>query len=100
MSAKKVVLLGSTGSIGSSTLSVAREVPERLELVGLAAANSVAKLAEQVAETGVKHVGIYNAEKEAELRGLVPDDVEIYDYSLHLQRSRQGKILQLRVRRS
>lgn len=78
MSAKKVVLLGSTGSIGSSTLSVAREVPERLELVGLAAANSVAKLAEQVAETGVKHVGIYNAEKEAELRGLVPDDVEIY----------------------
>ena len=78
MSVKKVVLLGSTGSIGTSTLKVAREIPERMEIVGLAAANSVEALAEQVGETGVKHVGIYNAEREAELRALIPDDVVVH----------------------
>ncbi len=78
MHVKKIVLLGSTGSIGTSTLKVAREIPERIELVGLAAANSVEALADQVRETGVKHVGIYNPDKEAELRGLIPSDVKVY----------------------
>ena len=78
MAVKKVVLLGSTGSIGTSTLKVAEEIPERMEIVGLAAANSVTALAQQVKDTGVKHVGIYNPEKEAELRGLIPADVKIY----------------------
>ena len=40
--AKKVVLLGSTGSIGTSALKVARDIPERMEIVGLAANRSVA----------------------------------------------------------
>ncbi len=78
MSVKKVVLLGSTGSIGTSTLTVAREIPERMEIVALAAANSVETLAQQVHETGVKNVGIYNPEKEAELRALIPADVKIH----------------------
>ena len=78
MAVKKVVLLGSTGSIGTSTLKVAEEIPEHMEIVGLAAANSVTALAQQVKDTGVKHVGIYNPEKEAELRGLIPADVKIY----------------------
>lgn len=78
MKRKKVVLLGSTGSIGTSTLKVAGEIPERMEIVGLAAANSVEALAAQARETGAKHVAIYNAEKEQELRALVDDDVQVY----------------------
>lgn len=78
MSVKKIVLLGSTGSIGKSTLKVAQEIPERMEIVALAAANSVEALAKQVKETGVKHVGIYHVEKEAELRALIPDDVQVH----------------------
>jgi len=78
MSVKKVVLLGSTGSIGTSTLNVAKEIPERMEIVALAAANSVEALAKQVQETGVKNVGIYNPEKEAELRALIPADVKVH----------------------
>ena len=78
MGRKKVVLLGSTGSIGTSTLKVAQEIPERMEVVALAAANSVEALAQQVHETGVKHVGIYNPEKEEALRNAVPSDVKIY----------------------
>ncbi|MFT6793522.1 MAG: 1-deoxy-D-xylulose-5-phosphate reductoisomerase [Rubritalea sp.] len=78
MSVKKIVLLGSTGSIGTSTLKVAQEIPERMEIVGLAAANSVEALAQQVKETGVKNVGIFNPEKEAELRALIPADVKVH----------------------
>jgi 1-deoxy-D-xylulose-5-phosphate reductoisomerase len=78
MSVKKIVLLGSTGSIGTSTLKVAQEIPERMEIVGLAAANSVEALAHQVKETGVKNVGIFNPEKEAELRALIPADVKVH----------------------
>jgi 1-deoxy-D-xylulose-5-phosphate reductoisomerase len=38
---KKVVLLGSTGSIGTSTLKVAEDLPDRVQLVGLAAGNNI-----------------------------------------------------------
>lgn len=78
MERKKIVLLGSTGSIGTSTLKVAQEIPERMEVVAIAAANSVDALAKQVHETGVKHVGIYNPAKEDELRASIPSDVKIY----------------------
>ena len=74
---KKVVLLGSTGSIGCSTLEVARCLPERVELVGLGARNSVEKLAEQVRETGVRKVAVADASKAAELKALVPAEVEV-----------------------
>lgn len=75
---KKVVLLGSTGSIGCSALEVARQIPERVELVGLAAHSSVGKLAEQVRVTGVKHVALADASKEAELRALLPEGVTLH----------------------
>ena len=75
---KKVVLLGSTGSIGCSTLEVARQIPDRVELVGLAANASVGKLAEQARETGVKHVALADASKEADLRALLPKGVTLY----------------------
>ena len=78
MQRKKVVLLGSTGSIGTSTLKVAQEIPEHMEIVGLAAANSVEALAAQAKETGVKHVAIFNPEKESELKGSVSSDVNVY----------------------
>lgn len=73
-----MVLLGSTGSIGCSALEVARQIPERVELVGLAAHSSVGKLAEQVRVTGVKHVALADASKEAELRALLPEGVTLH----------------------
>lgn len=74
---KKVVLLGSTGSIGRSTLEVAKLLPDRIELVGLAANGSAETLAEQVRETGVKRVALHDVSKVGLLRSLVPPDVEI-----------------------
>jgi 1-deoxy-D-xylulose-5-phosphate reductoisomerase len=75
---KKVVLLGSTGSIGCSTLEVARLLPERVELIGLAANGSVEALAKQVHATGVKHVALHDASRVEELRALLPAGVTIY----------------------
>ncbi|MGB0774701.1 MAG: 1-deoxy-D-xylulose-5-phosphate reductoisomerase, partial [Akkermansiaceae bacterium] len=77
-SVKKVVLLGSTGSIGQSTLQVAQDIPDRMEVIGLAAHSSVDLLAKQARETGVKHVALYDASKEAELRAALPDDVTVH----------------------
>src|SRR5215217_6493016 len=48
MRRRRVVILGSTGSIGESALKVARDIPERMEVVGLAAFRSAEKFAEQV----------------------------------------------------
>ena len=45
---KKVVLLGCTGSIGTSTCKVAEDLPDDIELVGLAAGRNVSLLRKQV----------------------------------------------------
>ena len=45
---KKISLLGSTGSIGQSTLSVVAQFPDRFKVVALAAGNNVALLEKQV----------------------------------------------------
>ena len=44
---KHVVLLGSTGSIGTSSIKVAEDLPDRIRLVGLAAGNNTQLLLEQ-----------------------------------------------------
>jgi 1-deoxy-D-xylulose-5-phosphate reductoisomerase len=75
---RRVVLLGSTGSIGLSTLRVAANLPEEIEIVGLAAGSNVSKLAQQARETGVRHIAIYDETKAAELRSLLPAGVEVY----------------------
>jgi 1-deoxy-D-xylulose-5-phosphate reductoisomerase len=45
MNRKRVVILGATGSIGESALKVARDIPERMQIVGLAAKSNAQKLA-------------------------------------------------------
>ncbi len=45
---RRTVILGCTGSIGQSSLKVAEDIPERMEIVGLAAARSVQPFLEQV----------------------------------------------------
>lgn len=75
---RRVVLLGSTGSIGRSTLKVAAELPAHIEIVALAANENIGLLAAQALETGVRHVAIFDASKEDALRALLPDGVSIH----------------------
>src|SRR5262249_48611175 len=50
MKRKRVVILGATGSIGESALKVARDIPEQMEIVGLAAKSNAQKLAQSANE--------------------------------------------------
>ena len=57
---RKIVLLGSTGSIGTQTLEVVRNNSAELEVVGLAASRSVAEVEKQVREFKPKYVCMYD----------------------------------------
>ena len=47
---KRIIILGSTGSIGSSTLDVIRHHPEEYEVAGLAAGKNISLLRQQIHE--------------------------------------------------
>lgn len=57
----RLAVLGATGSVGRSTLAVARRHPDRFRVVALAAARSVDALARLATEFGVRHVGVADA---------------------------------------
>lgn len=78
---RKVLILGSTGSIGTSALKVARDIPDRMQVVGLAACRSVDTLVAQVAETGVKLVAVTDVDAARQARALLPADVTVFDGS-------------------
>ncbi|MGH3961443.1 1-deoxy-D-xylulose-5-phosphate reductoisomerase [Mycobacterium sp.] len=68
---RKVLVLGSTGSIGTQALEVIAANPDRFELVGLAAGGaSPDLLARQRAETGVTNVAVAD-ERAAQAIGQV-----------------------------
>ena len=62
---KRIVVLGSTGSIGRQTLDIVRAFPDEFEVVGLAAGNNIELLKEQLAEFKPKHVWCINPPKKA-----------------------------------
>ncbi len=66
--AKRLSLLGSTGSIGEQTLAVAQAAPTRFEVVALGAGRSVDKLAEQVRRFRPALVSVADEAGAAELR--------------------------------
>ena len=75
---KKVVLLGSTGSIGTSTIKVAEDLPEKIRLIGLAAGNNVELLTEQARKHHPKAISIFDPKKAKELESIVSSDTKVY----------------------
>ena len=66
---RDVVLLGSTGSIGTQTIDVVTHAPDRFRVTAVAAGGGdVALLAEQAARLRVRAVGVGRAEVADELR--------------------------------
>lgn len=59
---RKIVVLGSTGSIGTQTLDVARRHPDKLEVIALAANSSVDAVLAQAHEFRVRNIAFGNAE--------------------------------------
>ena len=58
--ARKVAVLGSTGSIGTQTLDVARRHPDKIQIVALAAGRRADELLEQAREFDVKRIALGN----------------------------------------
>lgn len=57
---RRIVVLGSTGSIGRQTLDIVRAFPDEFEVVGLAAGNNTELLLEQVAEFRPRYIWCNN----------------------------------------
>ncbi len=68
---KNLSILGSTGSIGQSTLDVVKRHPDRFKIEGLAEGHDVNLLAQQIEEFHPKLVSVRNEQAAKELRGLL-----------------------------
>ena len=55
---KRIVILGSTGSIGTQTVDVVRQHPDELEIVGLAVNTRVPEMLEQARAHGVRNLAV------------------------------------------
>lgn len=75
---KNVVLLGSTGSIGTSTIKVADDLPDQIRLIGLAAGNNVELLLEQARQHRPAAVSISDPAKAKDLANALGTAAEVY----------------------
>ena len=75
---KRFLLLGSTGSIGFSTLDVVRRHPKDLGVVGLSAQSNVEVLCSQIKEFRPEFVCLGDAKAAQELKAKVSSDLKIF----------------------
>ncbi len=75
---KNVVLLGSTGSIGTSTIKVAEDLPDRIRLLGLAAGSNVELLAKQTLKHRPEAISITDPQKARELQEAFGTSTEVF----------------------
>jgi 1-deoxy-D-xylulose-5-phosphate reductoisomerase len=74
---KRISILGSTGSVGRSTLAVVDAFPDDLRVVGLAAGGNIDLLAEQVQRYRPELVSVRSADDVERLRALVDGPINI-----------------------
>src|SRR5438876_7184184 len=75
---KNVVLLGSTGSIGTSAIKVAEDLPDRIRLIGLAAGVNAELLAKQTLKHRPEAISINNPAKARELETMLGTSTRVY----------------------
>ncbi len=75
---RRIIILGSTGSIGTQALDVVRQHPGTFDVVGLAAGRNATLLVEQAREFGVRHLALADTAEAKQIRDAL-DDCEILD---------------------
>jgi 1-deoxy-D-xylulose-5-phosphate reductoisomerase len=75
--AKKITLLGSTGSIGTQTLDIVAYHPEHFEVVALSAGGNIERLAAQVNQFHPQIVSVASKIGAEELKPMIPSDVKV-----------------------
>jgi 1-deoxy-D-xylulose-5-phosphate reductoisomerase len=80
---KRIAILGSTGSIGRSTLSVVESYPDRFQIAALAAGNNTELVLEQAVRWKPRVISLARESDAAtvrgKLRGLGLPDIEVVD---------------------
>jgi len=75
---KRVILLGSSGSIGESTCKVARALPDKMKIVGLGVAKSTDRLLEQAKEFGVKALAVSDPQAAEKVKSKLPAGAKFF----------------------
>ena len=68
MSARRIVVLGATGSIGRSACRVAKDLPDRVQIAGMSGFRNMARLAAAANELRPEALAVPDGAAEAELR--------------------------------
>ncbi|RBP64457.1 1-deoxy-D-xylulose 5-phosphate reductoisomerase [Alkalibaculum bacchi] len=74
---KYVSILGSTGSIGTQTLDIAKENPDKIKIVGLSSNRNIDLLEQQISIFKPSMVAVMNEEKASELRKRIGNSTEV-----------------------
>ena len=77
MSQKRVVILGSTGSVGENAVLAAKSLAGKVEVVGLGAGASHVRLAEQAKELGCAVVALADPAAAIAAKEVLPPECEI-----------------------
>jgi 1-deoxy-D-xylulose-5-phosphate reductoisomerase len=75
---KNVVLLGSTGSIGTSAIKVAEDLPDRIRLIGLAAGTNAELLVKQTLRHRPQAISIQDPAKARELETMLGTTTRVH----------------------
>ena len=69
---KRLAILGSTGSIGTSTLKIIKQYPEKFQVKALAAKQNIDLLEQQANEFHPELIAVYDKDKALELQKRLP----------------------------
>lgn len=71
---KRLTILGSTGSIGTNTLSVVRQNPEKFQVTALVAGKNVTEMAKQCLEFNPKYVSMADESSAKALKAILTEN--------------------------
>lgn len=74
---KTISILGSTGSIGVSSLDICRQHPDKFKVAGLAAGRNVDLLLQQAKEFKPRLVSLASEEEWKKIKGQLPENTEV-----------------------
>ncbi|MFO7947756.1 MAG: 1-deoxy-D-xylulose-5-phosphate reductoisomerase [Armatimonadota bacterium] len=75
MDTKRIVILGSTGSIGTQTIDIIPHDGEEYQIVGLAAGRNAELLQKQAAETGAEYLGLADSKAAGQVADSSGKDI-------------------------
>lgn len=81
MTPRRLLLLGATGSIGSTTLRVLRAHPDRFTLVGIAARSNASACLDIAREFHCPHIALSDPDAAETIRAGLPEDTRLHSGS-------------------